>query len=270
MVNQKRNEGKRHYLSIECSLMFPCRFCGGYCCFCTPFYIFLISLVIALILSAIAALLIVLIKPQSMSTSTRTAATTITTTSTTSTARPFVSITRAGDPMMGLYNTSAGQSTGGSNGMYSGVAEMPDNAIDGNLNTKYLNFGFQGIMGAVLNEPGINTGFYVIPTISNATIATALLFATANDFPSRDPITITLEGTNATTVAGLNLGSSWILLYSGSTGIHPTIASNRAAYVAQQNFSNTIAFRAYRLLITSQRNLTDCVQYSESQILGYA
>ncbi len=40
--------------------------------------------------------------------------------------------------------------------------------------------------------------------------------------------------------------------------------------VIQQNFSNTIAYRSYRLLVTSQRSLTDVVQYCESQILGYA
>lgn len=241
------------------------------------------SVAVALVLSAIAALLIALIKPQSTSTKTTTSTTATTTTSTststtttsmtsttTTTARPLIVITRAGDPIMGLYNTSASQSTGASNGIYSGPSEIPDKAIDGNPSTKYLNFGFQGITGAVLNGPGVNTGFYVIPTISNATIATALLFATANDFPSRDPITVTLEGTNATTVAGLNLGSSWTLIYSGSTGIHPTIAPTRSTYVTQQNFSNTIAFRAYRLLVTSQRNLTDCVQYGESRILGYA
>lgn len=171
---------------------------------------------------------------------------------------------------MGLYNTSASRSTGASNGMYSGVSETPEMAIDGDVNTKYLNFGFQGIMGAVLNEPGVNTGFYVTPTISSATIASALRFATANDFPTRDPITVTLEGTNVTTVAALNLGSSWTLIYSGPTGIHPTIVPSRSTYVAQQNFSNTIAYRSYRLLVTSQRNLSDCVQYSESLILGYA
>ena len=98
---------------------------------------------------------------------------------------------------MGLYNTSANQSTGASNGIYSGACETPDKAINGNVNTKYLNFGFQDITGAALNGPGVNTGFYVTPTISNATVVTA------NDYPSRDPVTVTLEGTNTTTVAAL-------------------------------------------------------------------
>ena len=172
---------------------------------------------------------------------------------------------------MGLYNTSAGQSTGATNGIYSGSAETPDKAIDGSVNTKYLNFGFQGSPGATLSHPGAGTGFYVTPAISNATVAIALLFATANDFPDRDPISVTLEGTNETTTAALDLGSSWTLIYSGPTGIDPITAPPRMTYAPQQNFSNTIAFSSYRLLITSQRNVnTDAVQYSESQILGYA
>jgi hypothetical protein len=53
---------------------------------------------------------------------------------------PIITITRAGDSIIGLYNTSAGQSTGACNGSYSGPAEMPDKAIDGSLASKYLNF----------------------------------------------------------------------------------------------------------------------------------
>ena len=170
---------------------------------------------------------------------------------------------------MGLYNTSAGQSTGASNGRYSGPAEIPDKAIDGSLGTKYLNFGFQGYNGAVLLNPGVGTGFYVTPTISNTSVATSLLFATANDHPDRDPLTITLEGTNATSSGALNLGSSWTLIYSGPTGIDPVTTPARSMYVPQQNFSNTIPYCSYRLLVTSQRNLSDAVQYAEAQIIGY-
>jgi hypothetical protein len=206
-----------------------------------------------------------------MITVTATSTSSTSTTTTTTAARPFIAITRTGDSIMGLYNTSAGQSTGASNGMYSGPAETPDKAIDGTVTTKYLNFGFQSSAGASFYQPGVGTGFYITPAISNVSVATALLFATANDTPDRDPFTVTLEGTNATTIAALNLGSSWTLIYSGPTGIDPVTAPPRMTYVPQQNFSNTMAFSSYRLLITSQRTaLVDAVQYSESQILGYA
>ena len=115
----------------------------------------------------------------------------------------------------------------------------------------------------------MNSGFYVSPVSSTASIAISLLFATANDVPDRDPITVTLEGTNVTSTAALNLGSSWTLLYNGSTGIDATNAPNRSMYVAQQNFSNTRALRSYRVLVTSQRGNTSSVQYAEAQIIGY-
>ncbi len=130
---------------------------------------------------------------------------------------------------------------------------------------------FRVTQNAVLNQPGVGTGFYVTPSISNASIAIGFLFATANDCSYRDPITVTLEGINATTTAALNLDSSWTLIYSGPTGIDPITTPPPMTYVPQQNFSNIMAFSSYRLLITSQRNLTaNAVQYSESQILGYA
>jgi hypothetical protein len=137
------------------------------------------------------------------------------------------------------------------------------------LSTKYLNFGYQGTNGAVLVNPGVGTGFYVTPNISNASVAISLLFATANDYPNRDPITVTLEGTNATGTGALDLGSSWTLIYSGPTGIDLIIVPARSTYVPQQNFSNTIAYMSYRLLVTSQRNLSDAVQYAEAEIKGY-
>ncbi|CAF3891320.1 unnamed protein product [Adineta steineri] len=180
--------------------------------------------------------------------------------------RSFGTITRAGDPIVGIYNTSAGMSTGCINGSFSSSTEMPPEAIDNLTSTKYLNFGSTGGFGIEAPAPGVDTGFYVTPTISDNSIATALLFATANDSPNRDPITVTLEGSNSN---ALDIGSSWTLIYSGSTGIDPTIDPGRQQYVTQQNFSNAIAYKSYRLLITSQRGSDWAVQYSEAQIIGY-
>jgi hypothetical protein len=129
-----------------------------------------------------------------------------------------------------------------------------------------LNFGDTGGYNIVAPAPGVGTGFYVTPSISNASIAISLLFATANDAPNRDPITVTLEGSN---VNALDVGSSWTLIYNGSTGISLTVDPGRTQYVARQNFSNTIAYRSYRLLVTSHRGPEWGLQYSEAQIIGY-
>jgi hypothetical protein len=156
----------------------------------------------------------------------------------------------------------AGGSTGGSNGVYSKPSEEPPYEIDNDTNTKYLNFGNESVSG-------IDTGFYITPNVSNTSVACALLFATGNDAPNRDPITVTLEGSNVSGVSALDLGSSWTLIYNGSTGISPTVTPNRTTYVDQQNFSNTIAYAHYRLLTTSKRGNDIATQYSEAQILGY-
>ena len=180
--------------------------------------------------------------------------------------RSLTNITRIGDPIVGLYNTTAGNSTGGKNGRFSNSGESPAQAIDHSTSTKYLNFGGTGDFYLTANAPGVGTGFYVTPAISNSSIAVALRFATANDEPNRDPISVILEGTNSDL---LDVGSSWNLIYSGPTGISSAIAPARNQYVSQQNFSNTIPYKSYRLLITSQRAPAWAVQYSEAQIIGY-
>ena len=185
---------------------------------------------------------------------------------TTAMTRSITLITRAGDTIVGLFNTTAGKSTGGKDGRFAKSNELPAQAIDDSVGTKYLNYGGIGGHSIINNAPGVDTGYYVTPAISNASVAVGVCFATANDAPNRDPITITLEGTNSD---ALDDGSSWSFIYNGSTGISPTDDPGRMTFVAQQNFSNSIAYKSYRLLVTSQRGPDSCVQYSEAQIIGY-
>ena len=193
-----------------------------------------------------------------------TSTSTSSTSTTTTTARPIVPITRAGDTITGVYSTVASGSSGGTNGYYSGPSEAPPYAIDDTTSTKYLNYGPSGSCSASY-QSGVNTGYYVTPAASSASVAIALRFATGNDSPERDPVTVTLEGTNST---ALDTGSSWTLIYSGPTGISGTVDPGRSTYVAQQSFTNTLAFKSYRLLVTLQR-ANGCTQYSEAQIIGY-
>ncbi|UJR12735.1 hypothetical protein I4U23_016909 [Adineta vaga] len=204
----------------------------------------------------------------STSSSTTTTTTTSTSTTTTATEQPITLLLQPDDNVVGLYNTTAGKTTSNFNGIYSNSNEDPRAAIDRNLTTKYLNFGITGCSGCSVNGPGIGTGFFVTPSISNATVAIGIIFATGNDDPERDPLTITLEGSNAMTNTTLHLATSWTLIYNGSTGIDSTINNTRSAYAIQQNFNNTRIFASYRLLITSQRSIASSVQYAEVQILG--
>ena len=195
--------------------------------------------------------------------------TSTTATTTTTTARPIVFIARAGDNIIGVLNTTAGASTGATGSFLAG--ESPSDAIENSTSTKYLNFGYRGTLtpaNASFDQPGAATGFYVTPKISSASVAIALLFATPNDFPSRDPTTVTIEGSNATGVA-LNSGMSWTLIYNGPTGINATVDPGRYTFGLLTMFPNTVAFAGYRFLITAQRGNGSSVQYSEAHVLGY-
>ena len=184
------------------------------------------------------------------------------------TERPWVPLTNPGDQIVAIYNTRAGGSVGGIDGVYP-ATENYTNAIDNDVTTKYLNFGGQACDGCTSTTQGIDTGYIVLPAISSATIARAILFATANDLFERDPLTVTLEGSNASDAATLSQASSWTLIYSGPSGIDANMDPGRGVYTNQQNFSNTTPYRSYRLLITSRRANANSVQYAESHILGY-
>ena len=138
--------------------------------------------------------------------------------------------------------------------------EYPARAIGNSTETKYLNFG----ANLLPQTSGTDTGFYVTPSISNASLVVALRFATGNDLEQRDPLTVTLEGTNSTS---LDIGSSWTLIYNGSTGLESD--PGRKRYGVQQSFTNTIRYASYRLLVTSKRGIAYAVQYSEVQIIGF-
>ena len=157
-------------------------------------------------------------------------------------------ITRAGDMTVGLFNTTAGKSTGGKNGRFASNNELPAQAIDNSVSTKYLNFGATGDFYVTVNAPGVGTGYYATPAISSASVAIGLCFATANDVPDRDPTGVTLERTNSN---ALDDGSSWSLIYNVSIGISSTISPGRATFVAQQNFST---YWLYLIELT----ITDC------------
>ncbi|CAF1502875.1 unnamed protein product [Adineta steineri] len=170
--------------------------------------------------------------------------------------------TSSNDTIVGIFNTSAGSSSGVYVGNWTSY-ESPSNAFDGDTTTKYLNFA----VGDTSTTGGLHSGFYITPLIGRS-IATGIQFATANDNPERDPLTVTLEG-SINTSAQLPLGTSWKLIYSGSTGINASVDPGRMTYVAMQNFNNTLAYTSYRLLATSKRASSYGVQYSEVSIYGF-
>jgi hypothetical protein len=76
-------------------------------------------------------------------------------------------------------------------------------------------------------------------------------------------LSITSEESNTSTITVLNLDSSWTFIYNDSLDISPKMNLSRSTYVIKQNFSNTIVYASYQLLITSQRSNDSSVQYSK-------
>lgn len=172
------------------------------------------------------------------------------------------------DPIVGLWNTTAGQNgtqatPGTAVGNYV-ASEPPQMVFDNNCGTKYTSFGSCDIGGSTASiHCGLGTGFHVT-LLAGPMIVKSFRICTGNDAPPRDPLTMTLEGSNQTGSA-LFLDSSWRLIYNGSTGL----ATNpgRQNYGPVQNFaSNTMAYRSYRILITSKRASDSALQYSEIQL----
>ncbi len=92
-------------------------------------------------------------------------------------------------------------------------------------------------------------------------------FATAANVSAtaRDPITITVEGTDCN---DLSTCSNWTLLYTGATGLENV--TSRSTYGDFQNITNPQSFNSYRFLVTAKKNVSDYVAYSEVQLYGYS
>ena len=169
-----------------------------------------------------------------------------------------------GDPIAPLKQTTKGRSNvlaeTGDFGGTSGKDEQVANAIDGDPSTKYFNKA-QNDGGSA----GIDTGFVVTPHLG-ATVVTGVQFATANDVPDRDPLVITLEGSNETD-ADKGKGNGFTLIYKGPSGL--TKDPGRKSWGQVIAFANTQSYKTYRVLITQVRvDNTDATQYGEVKLVG--
>jgi hypothetical protein len=117
----------------------------------------------------------------------------------------------------------------------------------------------------ILDECGLNTGFYV-KLKRGVSLVTGLQICTGNDFPERDPLTVSLEGINQTG-RDLTLGWSWTLICKGDSGLQSDPGRRNCGIV--QLFSNSIQYKSYRFLASLKRSLVNGIQYSEVKLFGY-
>jgi hypothetical protein len=169
-----------------------------------------------------------------------------------------VDATAPGNPIVGVAatlgsNTSLLAVAGGGSGNAYPTMEAPPNAINDNLSDKYLNFQQSG------------AGFIVTP--SALSVLTGVDMATANDAVERDPLVITIEGTNSPN-ATTTLNSSWTLIYNGASGL--ATDPGRNTFGQQVSFANALSFTSYRVLVQTVRTPTSAnsFQFGEIELLA--
>jgi hypothetical protein len=75
---------------------------------------------------------------------------------------------------------------------------------------------------------------------------------------------LTIEGSNANNTI-LGLGSSWTLIYNGTTGLTVHPGYNKPGLV-QLVRSDVLSYSSYRFLFTSKRGLSSCIEIAEIEL----
>jgi alpha-L-fucosidase len=168
------------------------------------------------------------------------------------------SVLSAQDGVIGVKSTKKGEATVFSQASDCGEGQTASSAVDGDTNTKYYNRAQDGSL-----TPGVNTGLIVVPK-KGAAVVTGIEFSTGGDMPQRDPMTCTIEGSNDGNALS-NPAVDFNLIYEGKTGLDDDPGRNNTGNFI--TFSNTNAYKIYRILITGTRDKdSDGVQYSEVQL----
>jgi hypothetical protein len=130
--------------------------------------------------------------------------------------------------------------------------ENPGNLLDGNSNSKYLNFGKE------------NSGFIVTP--SGTAAVKGFQITTANDWVERDPASWVLYGTNDAITSGKNsqgLDENWVLIDSGTLAL----TDERFALSGIIGVNNDTAYASYKMLFPTLKNAdaTNSMQIADIQ-----
>jgi hypothetical protein len=169
----------------------------------------------------------------------------------------YVDITRPGDPIQVVNGSDDGDGSAGD----PPPSEVPAKAID-DFAQKYLNF------------KDLGSGFAVTPSANPLNLPViGLRFYTANDFPSRDPASYILEGSND------SIAGPWVLISQGplalpadrntttTDAIPPT--GNLSLFHQTVLFSNTDPFLHYRVVFPTLKDasMANSMQIGEVEFL---
>ncbi|UCD51966.1 MAG: hypothetical protein JSW27_04875, partial [Phycisphaerales bacterium] len=152
-------------------------------------------------------------------------------------------ITGAGDTVLGVPNDDDWPAN-----------EHPALVVDDDVNTKYLH----------RKGGSMATGFQVEPLLGS-TVVTGLTFTTANDVPTRDPITFELSGSNASIDGPYTLiAAGDIVDFAGATD-WPRFTKNETPI----EFENTVAYQYYQIVFPTLRGANETLmQIADVELLG--
>ena len=157
--------------------------------------------------------------------------------------RVLADVTSAADEVVGVPN----------DGDWPG-AETPPLAVDDNVNTKYLHF----------KGGSMATGFQVAPSVG-PTVVTGLTLTTANDVPTRDPITFELSGSNESIEGPYELIAAGDIVDFAGEAEWPRFTMNETPI----EFANTVAYAYYQIVFPTLRGAEEgLMQIAEVELIG--
>ncbi|MBP7051800.1 MAG: hypothetical protein KBE65_12370 [Phycisphaerae bacterium] len=134
--------------------------------------------------------------------------------------------------------------------------EAPAKCIDGDVNTKYLNFGED------------DSGFIVTPLVGPSMLD-SFQITTANDHPQRDPVVWMIYGTNDVIVTpdnGDGLSENWTLICGGTLALPAERFTAGLVYVVANQAE---PFASYKVIFETVKDATDnSMQIAEIQLFG--
>jgi len=141
-----------------------------------------------------------------------------------------------------LFDASSSISAYGS--VSSPSAEEYYNIIDGDVETKYLDFNYYDGLGFTVDLNGYQT------------VATSMDFTTANDSEERDPTVFEIFGSNDGT-------------YFTSITVGEIYCQSERYYTTSYTFDNTEGYSYYRFIFSEQCNTIEAmIQIAEVQLYG--
>ena len=167
-----------------------------------------------------------------------------------------------------IWNTTAGQnSVPSSEGLGIGnyyYNQYARNLFDGNWTTAISLYGV-GNASTSTTTAGLNTGVYLTIPGDPFFLKAFRFVTTPSSDLNRDPLKVTIEGSNLNGSA-LTLGSSWTLIYNGTTGLDATSGRTQPG-IRQTLNNNASAFSSYRFLFTQRRGTSAyCIELVEIEL----